>query len=244
MFNLKNKVAVVTGSGGGLGEAMARSLSEAGAKIAILDLKDGGKVAKSLKTKSKYYQVNVLDEKNIQGVLDEVEKDFGRIDVLINNAGVFFPTPIIETDASNWDKIINVNLKGYFLVTKHAVPKMKNGGKIINTASVAGTHAFAGSAAYNASKGGVIMLTKTMAQEFAPRGILANAICPGVFETPMTTDLLKSEEMNQMIKGSVPLGREGKPNELGPLAVYLASDENTYMTGSIITIDGGWTCHL
>lgn len=244
MFNLKDKVAVVTGASGGLGEGMAKALSQAGAKIAILDLKDGSSVVKKLKTKSNYYKVDVLDEENIKSVLKEVVKDFGKIDILVNNSGIFFPTPVESTSSSDWDKIVNVNLRGYFLVTKYAISYIKNGGRIINVASVAGTHAFASSSAYNASKGAVIMLTKTFASEFAKTGITANAICPGIFETPMTKDLLKSKETLDMINNSIPLKRTGKPDEIGALAVYLASDESAYMTGSTIVIDGGWTCHL
>lgn len=241
MFDLKNKVAIVTGASGGLGEAMAVALSMQGAKIAILDFKDGSRVAKKLKTKSKYYKLDVTNEEEIKKIVDEIKREFGFIDILINNAGVYFPTPIIETKVEDWDKLININLRGYFLMAKHCVPKMKEGGRIINISSVAGHHAFAGSAAYNASKGAVIQLTKTMAVEYAGK-INANAICPGIFVTPMTQGLLKS--MEPTIKNSVPLKRAGKAEEIGGLAVYLSSDECSYMTGSIITIDGGWTCHL
>ena len=241
MFNLKNKVAIITGAFGGLGEAMAIDLSKQGAKIAVLDLKDGSSVAKKLKTRSKYYKLDVTNEEEIKRVVNEIKKEFGSIDILINNAGIYFPTPIIETKVEDWDKLININLRGYFLMAKHCVPKMREGGKIINISSVAGHHAFAASAAYNASKGAVIQLTKTMAVEYAGK-INVNAICPGIFVTPMTQGLLKS--MNPVIKNSVPLKRAGEAKEIGGLAVYLSSDECSYMTGSIITIDGGWTCHL
>lgn len=241
MFNLKNKVAIITGASGGLGEAMAVALSMQGAEIAILDFKDGTNVAKKLKTKSKYYKLDVTKEEDIKKIVDEVKKDFGFINILINNAGVYFPTLINETKVEDWDKLMNVNLRGYFLMAKHCVPKMDNGGKIINISSVAGHHAFAGSAAYNASKGAVIQLTKTMAVEYAGK-INVNAICPGIFVTAMTQDLLK--DMEPMIRNSIPLKRAGEAEELGGLAVYLSSDECSYMTGSIITIDGGWTCHL
>ncbi len=241
MFNLKNKVAIITGASGGLGESMAIALSAQGANIAILDLKDGTAVAKKLKTKSKYYKLDVTNEEEIKKVVSEIIKEFGSIDILINNAGVYFTTPIVETKVEDWDKLININLRGYFLMAKHCVPKMKKGGRIINVSSVAGHHAFASSAAYNASKGAVIQLTKTMATEYAEK-INANAICPGIFVTPMTKGLLKS--MKPTIKNYVPLKRAGEAKEIGGLVVYLSSDECSYMTGSIITIDGGWTCHL
>ena len=243
-FNLKGKVAIVTGAGGGLGEAMAKALSSHGAKIAVIDIKEGEKVAKKLRTKSKFYKLDVENEEQIQQVVSQISRDFGNIDILINNAGVYFPTPILETKKEDWDRLMNINLRGYFLMTKHVVPKMKRGGKIINVSSVAGHHAFAGSSAYNSSKGAVIQLTKTMATEFAGKGINVNAICPGIFATPMTEGLLKSEQMQNMIKNSVPLSRYGRSDEIGGLTVYLSSDECSYMTGSIIDIDGGWTCHL
>ena len=230
MFDLKNKVAIITGASGGLGEAMAVALSMQGAKIAVLDLRDGSSIAKKLKTKSVYYKLDVTKEEEIKKVVDEIKKEFGSIDILINNAGVYFPTPITETKVEDWDKLININLRGYFLMTKHCAPKMKKGGKIINISSVAGHHAFAGSAAYNASKGAVIQLTKTMATEYAGK-INVNAICPGIFVTPMTQGLLKG--MEPIIKNSVPLKRAGNAKEIGGLAVYLSSDECSYMTGSI-----------
>lgn len=241
MFNLKNKVAIITGASGGLGNAMAKALSMQGAKIAILDLKDKNNVTSKLKTKSKFYTLDVTNEEQIKKVISEIKKEFGSIDILINNAGVYYPTPINDTKLEDWDTLIKINLTGYFLMAKHCVPKMKKNGKIINISSVAGHHAFAGSSAYNVSKGAVIQLTKTMATEYAPK-INVNAICPGIFNTPMTMGLLKS--MAPTIKNSVPLKRVGEPKELGGLAVYLSSDECSYMTGSIITIDGGWTCHL
>ncbi|MGC9309658.1 MAG: SDR family NAD(P)-dependent oxidoreductase [Candidatus Nanoarchaeia archaeon] len=244
VFNLKDKVAVITGAAGGLGAAMASALSKQGAKIAILDMKNGSQLAKKLKTKSQFYKLDVTNEENIKQVLKKIKKEFGSIDILINNAGLFYPTPILDTEQDKWDKLMQVNVRGYFLMTKHAVPIMKKGGKIINIASVAGHHAFASSCAYNASKGAVIQMTKTMAIEFANKDITANAICPGVFETPMTKDLLKSRDMQKMIKSSILKGRPAKADELAGLAVYLASHSSNYMTGSIITIDGGWTCHL
>jgi len=244
MFDLKNKVAIVTGAAGGLGEEMALALSKQGAKIAIFDIKNGSRVAKKIKTKSRFYKVDMTDEEKIKQAVSSVKKEFGKIDILINNAGVFFPTPINSTKKEDFEKLMSINVTGYFLMAKHATPKMKKGGRIINVASVAGHHAFANSAAYNASKGAVIQLTRTMANEYSQKGINTNAICPGIFVTPMTKDLVKDKGMQKIINNDISLKRTGKAKELGGLAVYLASDECSYMTGSIINIDGGWTCHL
>ncbi len=246
MFDLKNKVAVITGASGGLGEAMAIVLSKQGANIAIFDIKEkeGNIVVKKLKTKSKFYKVNMLNEENIKQAVAFVKKDFRKIDILINNAGVFYPTPIDSTTKSDWEKMMSINVTGYFLMAKYCLPLMRKGSRIINISSVAGHHAFAGSSAYNSSKGAVIQLTKSMAVEYSLKGINVNAICPGIFATPMTVGLLKSKEIQATINNSVLLKRYGKADEIGGLAVYLSSDECSYMTGSIITIDGGWTCHL
>ncbi len=240
MFDLKGKTAIITGASGGLGKAMALALSKHGCKIAIFDIKPVK--TKKLKTKSKYYKVDVSDEDSIRIAVRQVEKDFGKIDILINNAGIFKPTPIEKTTEQDWNKIINVNLKGYFLMAKHCIKIMKKNGKIINIASVAGKQAFANSSAYNSTKGAIIQLTKTIATDYPNLNV--NAICPGVFKTEMTKDLLKSKEMKKMIKNQIPKQRPGKPEELAGLVLYLASDSSSYMTGSIITIDGGWTCHL
>jgi dihydroanticapsin dehydrogenase len=234
-MKLKNKVGIVTGGGGGLGLAMAEGLKKEGCKVAIFDIK------KPKKKIGRFYKTDVTSEEEIIESIKKVKKDFGKIDILINNAGIFTPTPATKTKKEDWDKIINVNLRGYFLMAKNAIPKMKNG-KIINIASVAGHHAFANSSAYNSTKGAVIQLTKTLALDYPKLNV--NAICPGIFKTPMTKDLLKSKEMKSMIKNSVIKGRPGKAEEITGLAVYLASDDSSYMTGSVITIDGGWTCHL
>lgn len=246
MFELKGKVAVITGASGGLGKEMAVALSERGAKIAILDIKEkeGNRAAKRLKTKSQFYKVDVSKEEEIKKAASQIKKEFGKIDILINNAGVFYPTPIKSTKKESWEKLMSINVTGYFLMAKYFVPMMKNGGKIINVSSVAGHHAFAGSAAYNSSKGAVIQLTKSMAMEYASKKINVNAICPGIFVTPMTKKLVKDPGMKKTIKESVLLKRSGNAKEIGGLALYLSSDECSYMTGSIITIDGGWTCHL
>ncbi|MBW6442555.1 SDR family oxidoreductase [Patescibacteria group bacterium] len=244
MFNLKDKVAVITGAAGGLGESMAIALSKQGAKIAIFDIKDGQGTIKKLKTKSKFYKVDMSNDKNIEETVNLVKKDFGKIDILINNAGVFYPTIINSTKKEEWEKLMAINVTGYFLMAKYCTPKMKSGGRIINVASVAGHHAFAASSAYNASKGAVISLTKSMAMEYAPKNINVNAICPGFFVTPMTQGLAKTEGIKTTLSNAIPLKRSGKSEELGGLAVYLSSDECSYMTGSIINIDGGWTCHL
>ena len=243
MFNLEKKVAIITGASGGLGKSMAIALSKQGAEIAIFDIKDGKELADSLDTKSKFYKVDVSSEKDIKKNVKKVKKDFGNIDILINNAGIHFSKPITETDKKDWEKLMSINVTGYYLMAKYTYPLMNKNSRIINVSSVAGHHAFAQSAAYNSSKGAVIQLTKSMAMEFKDKANV-NAICPGIFISPMTEDLVETDLMKEKVENSVLLKRVGKSDEIGGLAVYLASEECSYMTGSIITIDGGWTSHL
>ena len=233
-FDLSGKTAIITGASTGLGRAMTYALSSHGAKVAIFDIENANDVVKKLDSKAEYYKVDVTDEEAIEENVDRVKKEFGSVDILVNNAGIYKPTPIQDTDEENFQQVIDINVKGYFLMAKHVSKKMNKGSKIINVASVAGHHAFANSAAYNASKGAVIQLTKTMAQEFAGDGINANAICPGIFKTPMTRDLLKTKQMKETIENQIPKKRPGRPKELGGLVTYLASYEADYMTGSII----------
>jgi NAD(P)-dependent dehydrogenase (short-subunit alcohol dehydrogenase family) len=171
-------------------------------------------------------------------------EDFGAIDILLNNAGIYYQTPVVETSLEDWQRILSIDLNGYFLMAKHAIPRMPDGGRIINIASIAGHSAFEQSAAYCCAKGAVIELTKSLAYEFGKRCIRVNAICPGTFQTEMTSDMLSDESFLETMRVEVPLQRPGRPEELKGLAVYLASDASSYMTGSIIDLDGGWTSHI
>jgi len=249
LFDLKGKTAVITGASRGLGKAMAIGLAQAGANIVITDVLDTKKAVKEIKElgrKSFGLDVDITNEEQIDEMVKKTVAKLKKIDIFINNAGVYFPTPMPDMKEEDWDKIINVNLRGSTMcaraVGKHMI-KQKTG-NIINIASVAGIMAFAQSAAYNESKAALIMLTKTLAAEWAPYNIRVNAICPGVFVTDMTKGLLKDKNFQQMIKSSVPLSRHGIPDELAGAAVYLASDASSYTTGHALVVDGGWTIHL
>lgn len=248
MFDLSGRTAIITGAARGLGKAMARGLAEQGASVAIFDMADAAdtcdEIAADCGVDTRYYEVDVTNEVRIQEAVDEVIDDFGSIEILLNNAGIYRQTPVTETKLADWQQVLDVDLTGYFLMAKHVIPKMHGGGRIINVASVAGHDAFEQSAAYCCAKGAVIELTRSLAFEFGPDGITVNAICPGTFETEMTSDMLADPDFRDTIQSQVPLGRVGRPEDLMGLAVYLASDESGYMTGSIIDIDGGWTCHI
>ncbi len=250
-FNLKNKVAIVTGGCRGLGKAMAIGLAKHGANIVISDLlyDEACKTVKEIQklgVKAIAVKTDVSSKESIDNLVKEAVKKFKKVDILINNAGIFRPTPLETMKKEDWDKIMNINLNGYLLCAQAVFPQMKKQkkGVIINISSIAGINAFANSAAYNCSKAAINLLTKTIATDWAKYGIRCNAICPGVIVTAMTKDLLKDKGFQSMIKAEVPLKRPGKADELAGLAVYLVSDASSYVTGSIITIDGGWTAHL
>ncbi|MBU0578283.1 glucose 1-dehydrogenase [Patescibacteria group bacterium] len=249
LFNLSGKVAVVTGASRGLGRAMALGLAQAGADVVITDVLDTKKTVKEIEklgVRSMGVRVDVTKKIQIQNLIKKAVSKFKKIDIFINNAGVYFPTPMKGLPDKKWDKILDVNLRGSMMCARAVGEQMikQRSGNIINIASVAGISAFASSSAYNCSKAALIMLTKTLAAEWASYNIRVNAICPGIFVTDMTKGLIKDKGFQQMIKAGVPLGRYAIPDELAGSAVYLASDASSYTTGHALVVDGGWTVHL
>lgn len=249
LFDLSGKVAVVTGASRGLGKAMALGLAQAGADVVITDvLPTNDTVAKiqKLGRKSMGLKMDVTNAKDIASMVGETVKKFKKIDILVNNAGIYYATPFEKMDEKAWMKIIEVNFKGA-MACAHAVGNQmirQKSGNIISVASVAGIMAFAQSSAYNCSKAAIIMLTKTLAAEWAQYGIRVNAICPGMFATDMTKGILEDKGTKDMIKNRVPLKRHGTPDELAGTAIYLASDASSYVTGHALVVDGGWTVSL
>ena len=251
MANLKGKVAVVTGAARGIGAAIATKLAEAGADVAICDLKaewcdETVKVLASKGVKAKGYGVNVAASAEVDACVKAVLADFGRIDIMVNNAGITKDGLLMRMSDEDWDAVLNVNLKGTFLFTRAvARPMMKNkdaegnacGGSIINLASVVGIMGNAGQANYTASKGGVIALTKTVSKELGSRNIRCNAIAPGFIQSKMT-DVLP-DEVKKNYEAQIPLRRFGTVNDIANAAVFLASDEAGYITGQIISVNGG-----
>ncbi len=249
LFDLTGKVAVVTGASRGLGRAMAIGLANAGADVVITDVLDTTEAVAEIKKsgrKSIGLKLDITDSKSIDSMIESVLKEFKKIDIFINNAGIYFATPMPDMKESDWDKIINVNMRGTTMCARAVGKQMikQKSGNIINTASVAGIMAFAQSVAYNCSKAALIMLTKTLAAEWAPYNIRVNAICPGVFATDMTKDFINDKGFQQSIKAGTPLGRPGQPDELAGAAIYLASNASSYTTGHALVVDGGWTVHL
>lgn len=248
-FHLEGKVALITGGSQGLGFEFARALAQSGSTVAITS-RDLGK---STETAARISEetggrvmgvvVDVTKSSDVQRMVDEVVAGLGRIDVLINNAGINARNPILEYDEETWDLVQSTNLKAPFLCAKAVVPHMikQRFGRIINIASMMGKVALAERSAYCSSKGGLIQLTKVMALEWAEHNITVNAVCPGPFATEMNQVVINNPQTNQYFLNHLPVKRWGQPDELAGLILYLASDMSSFMTGSAIDIDGGWT---
>lgn len=252
MFELKNKVALVTGARRGMGKAHALALAAQGAKVAVtdIDLAECETVVAEIKKRggeAAAFKLDVSVKAEVDKIFGEVVKKFGRLDILVNNAGIFVPKPALEMTEEEWEKTIHINLKGEFLCAQRAAQEMRKNkwGRIINIASIASGGVgigFEGAAHYAASKGGVIGMTETLAVEWAPLGINVNAIAPGAIDTPMVRapgQEMAKESLEEIIS-RVPLKRIGRPEEVSALVVFLASEEASYVTGATFYADGGW----
>jgi len=242
---LEGKIALVTGASRGIGRAIVLKLAQQGCNIAFTDLVVNEQAisveneCKALGVKAKAYASDASNFANTQEVVDEIVKDFGTIDVLVNNAGITKDTLLLRMTEEQWDLVINVNLKSVFNLTK-AVQKVmlkQRSGSIVNVSSVVGVGGNAGQANYSASKAGIIGFTKSMAKELGSRNIRCNAIAPGFIITEMTAKL--PPEVVEEWQKKIPLQRGGKPEEVGDVVVFLASDMSSYVTGQVISICGG-----
>ena len=244
MFELNNKVAMVTGAARGLGQAIAVKMAEAGADLALCDLnaewleETAGKV-KALGRRVECYSVNVAEGDSVTAGVKAIQNDFGKVDVLINNAGITKDGLIMRMSEDDWDAVLNVNLKGVFLCTKAVTRLMmkQRSGTVVNIASVIGLMGNAGQANYAASKGGVISFSKTVAKELASRNVRCNAVAPGFIRTAMT-DALDEDVQNKM-KELIPLSRFGEPEDVANVVLFLASDASAYVTGQVLSTCGG-----
>lgn len=250
MFDLSGKVALITGGRRGMGRTHALALASQGAKVAVTDIdaNECASVVEEISAKGGEaicLKVDVSKKSDVDAGFDEVIKRFGRLDILVNNAGIYFPKPALELTEEEWDKTININLKGQFLCAQRAAKEMAKNkwGRIINIASIASGQVgvgIAGGAHYTASKGGIIGMTETLAIEFAPLGITVNVIGPGAIDTPMVQAAQMPKEALEGLLQRVPLKRIGRPEEVSAMVVFLASEESSYVTGATFHVDGGW----
>jgi NAD(P)-dependent dehydrogenase (short-subunit alcohol dehydrogenase family) len=250
-FSLEKRCAIVTGGSKGLGFAMARALAMAGADVAIIsrhrsELEDAA-TRLSRETGKRFFAVafDVTQGDQAEAMADDALRHLGRLDILVNNAGLNIRKPALEQTEAEFRQIMDTNLVGAFQIAK-AVGKhliAQRSGSIINVASMIGMVGLPGRAGYTSSKGGLIQLTRTLALEWAPHNVRVNALCPGPFITPMNRVVLDDPQTKQEFISQVPLGRWGQPEELGGAIVFLASDVSSFMTGTTLTIDGGWTAH-
>ncbi len=248
LFDLRGRTALVTGASKGLGRAMAVGLARAGADVALCarnlsDLEASRAAVEALGVRAGVFPMDVLRRASVQEAVAAVVQAFGRIDILVNNAGVNVRKTTLDLSEEEWDLVVDTNLKGYFLVSQAVAPHMirQGHGKIINMASIFGTVGMNNQLAYASSKGGIVMMTKVMAIEWARQGINVNAIGPTYFETPLVATLRNDPERFRFINERTPMGRWGQPEELEGTLVYLASRASDFVTGQTLYVDGGWT---
>lgn len=245
MPRLRDRTAVITGGGRGIGRAIAEAFVAEGADVAVADLgpeSEAGELLAALRSGGRraiYVQCDVSDEEAVKAMVDRVTSEFGRIDILVNDAGIFSQVLLHEMTADQWDKVIGVNLRGVFLCTRYVLPQMleRGSGKIINIGSQLGQIGGQEMVHYSASKGGVLAFTKALAREVSDKGVNVNAIAPG----PILTDMMKAEtkEWRDKKLSELPIGRFGQASEVAPTAVFLASDDASYYVGQTLGPNGG-----
>ncbi len=251
-MKLAHRVTVITGAGSGIGRAMALRFASEGARILATDVNGGAaQETSSMVVEAggtcKPLTVDVTQPEQVRAMIEQALSEYGRIDILCNNAGIGSTTGVVECEPDEWDRVMTVNVKSVFLGCKYALPHMieQGGGVIINTASVAGMIGIPKRASYCASKGAVIALTRQMAIEYVGQGIRVNCVCPGTVGSPWVDRLLQQADdpaaARQALEKRQPMGRLGTPEEVAAAALYLASDDAAFITGTGLVLDGGWT---
>ncbi|MDN3428513.1 SDR family NAD(P)-dependent oxidoreductase [Microbacterium sp. APC 3898] len=242
-MKLQDKVAVITGGVSGIGAKTAELFIEEGAKVVLVDMNaEKGKAFEAeLKAKNAdvlFVEANITDEEQVKNIFKETIAKYGRVDVLFNNAGIGRVQPTEDLEYSEWRNTVNVDLDGVFLVAREGIREMlkTGGGTIVNTASMYGWVGSPGSAAYNAAKGGVLNLTRSLALEYATRNIRVNSLAPGFIDTPIIP-----EESKEQLRSMTPMQRLGKSEEMAKAVLFMASDDSSFMTGNTLTVDGGYT---
>lgn len=247
-IDLKGKVAIVTGARRGMGKAHALRLAGSGAKVIVSDIskEDCAKVAAEIEEKggeALAVKCDVTNKEEVEGMVQKAVDEWGRVDILVNNAGIAQFASFLKMTEEDWDRTIDINLKGYFLCAQAAAKAMNEGGAIVNIASVAMGQqgiGFQNLVHYCASKGGIAGMTEAMALELAPKNIRVNAVSPGIIDTKMIDSVKKDKEGFEAMLSRIPMHRAGKPEEVANAVTFLASDKASYITGAVLIIDGGW----
>jgi glucose 1-dehydrogenase len=247
-MRLKDKVAIVTGAASGNGRGIALRLAEEGARVVVADVSEAGAqetvaLIEAAGGPALAVRADVSNKTQVEVMVAAAVQQFGRVDILVNNAGVETLIPFLDLAETDWDRVLAVNLKGPFLCTQAAAREMikaGQGGKVVNIASINSAVALVGQAHYVSSKGGLLLLTKSLALELAPHNINVNAVGPGVIETAMTANSLSNPARKEMFLNRIPLKRIGQPRDIANAVLFLVSDEADYVTGTILYVDGGW----
>ena len=246
-MRLEDKSAIITGGGSGIGLACTQLFCGEGAQVAII-----GRRGERLEAVSKEFGDQVLTitgdltkSNDIERLVSETLNTFGKIDIVVNNSGVFAGSPVHETKDEDWDTIMNTNMRCIFQLTKRVLPNMmeRKSGTFIHISSILGLIAVPGVAAYNVSKGALLQFSRSLAMEYGPMGIRSNAVCPGLVQTEMTKELMKDAKLMKEWSKDYPIGRFGIPKDIANACLYLASDESSFITGVALPVDGGFTAH-
>jgi len=252
-MRLDGKVAIITGAGAGIGRATAVMFGKEGASVIVADIdqEKGMETVGLIRSESGeaiFVQVNISRAHDVEKMVRTAIDTYGKLDILVNNAGIYLQASVVDTSEEDWDRILDVNLKGVFLCCKYSIPEMVKGGRggvVVNVSSEAGIVGIKNQVVYNVSKSGVIALTRSIAIDFAADNVRANCVCPGTTETPLVTAALsraqEPERVRRELEAVRPAKRLGKPEEIAAGILYLASDESPYATGAILSIDGGYT---